>query len=380
MNACPLTSRERVNRMFERRDHDRVPRHDQYWPETVTRWQAEGLAGGAAEMLEALGSDLAGIGWSWPAPYREETVIEENETTLVKRDRFGRLGRWWKGRSGTPEHLGFECETRSIWEEKLKPMFLAGGPDNDPGALRKTWRGARERGKWVHLTGVEPFELLRAMLGDETMAIAMASEPDWIVDIAVTFTDRALAEYQRCLDAGMDFDGLWTYGDMAYNHGTFCSPKMYRELIWPQHKRLADFAHENGMRLIYHTDGNVENVIPLWIEAGFDCFQPIEAKAGMDIRELGPRYGDRLAMFGNIDATVLATGDRARIEAEVSSKLAAGMATRGYMYHSDHSVPPSVSLETYRFLIELLDKYGTYESVHRLSAARTTAPPPGPSP
>jgi len=204
LNACPLTSRERVNRMFERRDHDRVPRHDQYWPETVTRWQAEGLAGGAAEMLEALGSDLAGIGWSWPAPYREETVIEENETTLVKRDRFGRLGRWWKGRSGTPEHLGFECETRSIWEEKLKPMFLAGGPDNDPGALRKTWRGARERGKWVHLTGVEPFELLRAMLGDETMAIAMASEPDWIVDIAVTFTDQALAEYQRCLDAGMD--------------------------------------------------------------------------------------------------------------------------------------------------------------------------------
>jgi len=41
----PLTSCERVNRMMERRDHDRIPRHESFWAETITRWQGEGLEG-----------------------------------------------------------------------------------------------------------------------------------------------------------------------------------------------------------------------------------------------------------------------------------------------------------------------------------------------
>ena len=46
MPPTELTSRERMHRMLERRDHDRVPRHDGYWPETIARWQKEGLEGG----------------------------------------------------------------------------------------------------------------------------------------------------------------------------------------------------------------------------------------------------------------------------------------------------------------------------------------------
>ena len=57
---------------------------------------------------------------------------------------------------------------------------------------------------------------------------------------------------------------------------------------------------------------------------------------------------------------VMMTNDRAKIEEEVRSKLAAGMATKSYIYHSDHSVPPQVSWETYQFIIGLLDKYGRY--------------------
>jgi uroporphyrinogen decarboxylase len=147
---------------------------------------------------------------------------------------------------------------------------------------------------------------------------------------------------------------------MAFRTSTMCSPAMYRDIIWPDHKRLADWAHERGMKFIYHTDGQVNEVIDLYLEAGFDCLQPLESKAGMDVRNLCPAYGDRLACFGNIDVMVMATNDRARIEEEVSSKLAAGMAARNYAYHSDHSVPPTTSWETYCFIVDLLDRYGTY--------------------
>jgi len=180
--------------------------------------------------------------------------------------------------------------------------------------------------------------------------------------VSRTHMDLTLRDLQAAIDAGCKPDGVWMYGDMAFRTATMCSPAMYRELIWPDHKRMADWAHANGMKVIFHTDGDVNGVVDLYVQAGFDCLQPLEAKAGMDIRKLCPRYGDRLAMFGNIDVMVLGRNDRDEIEHEVRTKLAAGMATKGYAYHSDHSVPPLVSWPTYQYLIELLDQYGRYDS------------------
>ena len=100
--------------------------------------------------------------------------------------------------------------------------------------------------------------------------------------------------------------------------------------------------------------------IDLYIEAGFECLQPLEAKASMDVRKLCPAYGDRMAFFGNIDVMVMGSNDRQKVEHEVRSKLAAGMATNGYAYHSDHSVPPTCSWATYQFIVDLLNQYGIY--------------------
>jgi uroporphyrinogen decarboxylase len=228
--------------------------------------------------------------------------------------------------------------------------------------VKWNFRIGREKGLWCHLTGIEPFEQTRSLMGDEITLIAMAEEPDWVIDVAKTFTDVTLQNLQATLDAGVAPDGLWIYGDMAYNHATLCSPGMYRELIWPQHKRLADWAHANGMSFIFHTDGDVRGVIDLYIEAGFDCLQPLEAKASMDIRTLCPRYGDRLAMFGNIDVMKMASNQLELIEEEIRSKFAAGMATKGYAYHSDHSVPPQVTWETYQKIMQFVNRYGWYET------------------
>jgi len=153
---------------------------------------------------------------------------------------------------------------------------------------------------------------------------------------------------------------LWIYGDMAFNHATFCSPQDYRELIWPFHRKMCDWAHERGMKTIYHTDGQVNAVIELYIEAGIDVLQPLECKAGMDIRNLVPKYGTRLGFFGNIDVMKLIGGDLEMIEEEIRSKFEAGMSSNAYLYHSDHSIPPQVSWELYQDIIRLVDKYGTY--------------------
>ena len=360
MPTATMTSRQRVNAALERKDHDRIPRHDTFWDQTIQRWQSEGLDGNARAVLDLLGSDLWGTCFLWPHVYPDSEVLAEDHETVTRRDQFGRTARWWKQQAGTPEHLGFECNSRAAWEEKFKPLMIEREYQLNLDYIRDQHAKGRSKDQWVYLAGVEVFETTRAMIGDEDTAIGMALDPEWIEDVARTVTDRVLAEYQRVLDAGLEFDGLWTFGDMAYNHATFCSPAMYKELVWPQHKRLVDFAHANGMKFIYHTDGHVHGVMDLWVDAGFDGFHPIEAKADMDVRQLAPQYGDQLSFFGNIDVMVMSTNDQEKIEHEMRTKFEAGMAHKGYLYHSDHSVPPAVSWETYQFIMKKVEELGGY--------------------
>ena len=362
MPVSVMTSQERVQRMFTRQPQDRVPRHDTYWPDTIARWKGEGLDGDASTVLAMLDSDYHAVCWTWPQPFpgRAE-VIREDDTTQVIIDGHGKTVRRWKHRSGTPEHIAFGCDSRAKWENEYKPALLRSAVQVNVAAARDAFDRGRAAGKWCHVDGIEGFEATRALIGDEIALMAMAEDPDWIRDISSTYCDLVLRYFDAVVDAGVDPDGVWIYGDMAFNHATMCSPKMYRELIWPDHKRLADWAHAHGAKCIFHTDGNVNGVIDLYLEAGFDCLQPLESKAGMDIRQLAPRYGDRLAMFGNIDVMVMGSNDLARIEHEVRTKFEARMAVRGYAYHSDHSVPPQVTWQTYQHLMQLIDRYGQYE-------------------
>lgn len=359
MRKVRLTGRERVGRMFRREDQDCIPRSDSFWSETIERWRSEGMEG---DPYDHLGQDFHGVCWSDPKPYPDQhLVVSEDEQTVTYLDCFGNTVRYWKHRSGTPEHVAFGCTSREAWEKETKPRLLEAGPFVDPdGSLEACARG-RRHGRWVHLTGLETFEMTRRVLGDEATLIGLAEDPEWIVDVSQTMTSLVLRDFEVLVEAGVEFDGVWIYGDMAYRSGTMCGPAMYRELIWPDHKRLADWAHAHGVPFIFHTDGDVNAVVPDYIDAGFDCLQPLEAKASMDVRRLAPVYADRLALFGNIDVMVLGSNDLDAVEHEVRSKLEACMPSKGYAYHSDHSVPPLVSWETYRFVIRLLDQYGNYD-------------------
>ena len=356
-----LTGRERVNRMLDRQDHDRVPRYDLFWDETLRRWQDEGLQGGCRELYDLLGSDLHQLVWFEPEPFPgQEATVREDERTRVVRSAWGALLKQWKGRTGTPEHLGFECESRAAWETRFRPAMLAAGVQIDLSGVREAYARGREDGRWCFLAGIEAYEVMKRMMGDEIALAAMASDPEWILDVSRVATGMAIRNFEAVLAAGIQPDGVFLSGDMGYNHGLLFSPAMYRALVWPDHKRLADWFHAHGMRVLFHTDGNVNEAVDLYIEAGFDILHPLEVNAHMDLRVLAPRYSHRLALMGNVDKVVLSTNDRERVEHEVRSKLAAGMAAGAYAYHSDHSVPPQVSWATYRFVIELLDRYGRY--------------------
>lgn len=391
MRKARMTGRERVNRMFARQEQDSIPRCDTFWKETLERWHAErftpqryalpsseqdthklprdvaenegfGVNAAARDALQFLGNDFLPLCWSDPQPFpMREDIVAEDEATRTYLDAWGNTVRYWKERSGTPEHVAFGCQTRQQWFEVYKPALLRHPTFVRPGPSYEDWQVGRRNGRWTYLCGLETFEMTRRQVGDETFLMALADDPEWATDMSRTMTDLVLRDFEILLRRGLEPDGVWIYGDMAYRRGPMCSPAMYRELIWPDHRRMAEWAHDHGLPFIFHTDGDVNCLIPHYLDAGFDCLQPLEAKAGMDVREMAPKYGDRLALFGNIDVMVMATNDRDLIEHEVRTKLAAGMETGGYVYHSDHSVPPTTSWDTYCFIVDLIDTYGNYD-------------------
>ena len=118
-------------------------------------------------------------------------------------------------------------------------------------------------------------------------------------------------------------------------------------------------AHASGLPVIYHGCGNVKTIFADYIEMGVDSYNPLEAKAGMDVVELRREYGHRIGFCGNSNMQVWETGDRDAIRREVLRKLNAAKGG-GYIFQSDHSVSSSVSGQTYDYIVKLVREYGKY--------------------
>ena len=138
------------------------------------------------------------------------------------------------------------------------------------------------------------------------------------------------------------------------------SPAMYREFIFPAHKRTIDFAKSLGLPVIMHSCGFVEPLLPGMVEAGIDCLQVIEVKAGMDLLRIYRNFGDRLSLMGGIDVRALYSNDPAVIEAELLSKIPVVKAGFGYVLHSDHSIPDTVRYDSYRYFVDRALELGRY--------------------
>ena len=356
-----LTGQERVERMLRREDHDRVPRYDSFWPETVARWESEGLTGGRDGALDLLQADACQIGWFELAPFpgREEVVREEGDTRIV-RNAFGALLREWRDRSGTPEHVGFGCDSRAEWEGVYRPALLSHTVQLDIGAYRHELARVRSQQRWAMFGTIESYEFLKRLIGDEVALVAMLQEPEWVADMSRTYTDAALANFAALLAEGVRPDGVFLSADMAYNHGPMFSPDTYRALLRDDAERMIRWFHERGIAVWWHGDGNVNELVGDYVDMGIDMLHPLEAAADMDLARLMPTYGDRLSFWGNQDKRIWATNDPTRIEAHVVDRLRVGMEKRGYGFHSDHSVQPEVSLDTYCFILDLVDRHGRY--------------------
>jgi uroporphyrinogen-III decarboxylase len=206
----------------------------------------------------------------------------------------------------------------------------------------------------------EPHEMIWRMLGPENVLIKMAEEPAEMQKFTERLGDFLVGIVKgQIAAAGAKLQGLYVYGDVAHRNGMMFSPAYWRRVYKPQLKRLCDEIHAAGLKVIYHGCGNASVLYDDMVEVGVDCYNPLEAKADLDVLELKRKYGKRLAFNGNIDVRVLSTNDRNQVRREVLRKLNAAKGG-GYILQSDHSTPGDVDAATFDHYIHLVREYGKY--------------------
>ena len=356
------SGREAICRMMRGERADHVPLYDNPWGDTLRKWVKQGMPTDERENpvnpTEHFGFDIVVCGgWiDWQPKRGVHEVIEETEEWRIVRNGAGALLKWWKHKSGTPEHVDFHMTSREIWEKEYRPLLV----EFDPGragnvkTIAENLAKWRARGKWTCYGTQFIWENMRASMGDYTMYMALVTDPEWIHDFNQVYTDL----YKKCFrilieEAGKP-DGVWIYEDLGYKEHLFCSPKTLERLIFPYYKEMVDFFHSYGIPVVLHSCGFQEPALPLIVQAGFDALNPMEVKAGNDIFKFAERYGDKLVFIGGLDARILESGDREIIRKGVIDFLT-GMKERGarFVYGSDHSLSTNIDYEDFLYSLEV---------------------------
>ncbi|HHT95188.1 MAG TPA: uroporphyrinogen decarboxylase family protein [Clostridia bacterium] len=351
-----LTGIERIARILKRQPVDRIGLYEHFWSDTHKAWGIE------TDIEERLGFDMTELwAFSMVADLNHGRItVDEDEDTVTQIDGNYATLRKHKKHDATPEHVGFEIDSREKWEERIKPLLTPSEQRIGFERYRAKKQYAKERNMFFVWSGTNVFELIHPLTGHVNMLMAMIDDPEWVEDMCMTYA-KLTVELQQILFEKEGYpDGIWYYEDMGFKNAPFISNAMYDQFLYPAHKYTIDYAKSCNLPVIMHSCGFVEPLIPGMLKAGIDCLQVIEIKAGMDLLRIHKNYKDCLSLMGGIDVRTLYTNDRVIIDKELESKIPIVKEGYGYVLHSDHSIPNTVNLDTYEYFVKRGLELGKY--------------------
>ncbi|HEY0868226.1 MAG TPA: uroporphyrinogen decarboxylase family protein [Fimbriimonas sp.] len=352
-----MTTHERITRMVQHREADRVPINDIPWAATMDRWIREGYPKGVP-LHEYFDYDfVASIGVDNSPRYPWRT-IEETDDWVIAESNWGATMKNWKKHGGVPEFLDFKVVDPETWAV-AKARMIPTRDRVDWDYLKANYGKWKDQGAWISAGFWFGFDVTHSwFVGTDRVLMALVEDKEWLKEIFNHMLDLDIALYEMIWEAGYRFDEVTWPDDMAYKHHMFFSLDTYREVLKPVQKRACDWAHEHGAVVRLHTDGDVNPMIPELIEIGVEMLNPLEVKAGMHPPTLKKLYGDKLVFHGGLNTALFPEPEK--LYAEMEEFIPIMKENGGYWISSDHSVPDSVNLEQFTRFVQLAKKLGSY--------------------
>ncbi len=372
-----MTPRQRFLETMHFGDPDKIPLEPGGPREsTLAAWHQQGLPEDVAwfpYLMNLLGIEPevtkphVSLGASFiMIPTFDEEVLEHRDGHYIVRDWMGAITEisdvydYTYIRTAkdfvTRKWHSFPVKTREDWLEKIRWRYDPHDPKRFPDDFEARCAALRERDYVVSISFSGAFWQLREWCGMEGLCLLMAEQPDFVEEMEAFWTDfvlRTLAPILRLAPP----DHVVVNEDMAYKLHSMISPRMARRFLLPAWKAWISAIKAASPETVVEMDSDGYNaeLLPLWIEAGFDSVSPMEVAAGNDIVAYRRQYGDRIAFRGGIDKRALAKGGDV-MRAELARVVPPLLATGGYIPGCDHGVPPDISWPNFVEYSRLLAK------------------------
>ncbi len=339
-----MTSEERVLAALDRREPDQVPHFEWVHSPPVVKQVTGG--GTYLDLIELLDIDGIALG----AAYRQKQLGPNLW-----------LDEWGATRIVAEDGYPVVVEDRTFlktWAdvEKWQP------PDPDDPYRYEPLKAAVERfggQRAIVLRLRDVFSCPRDYMGYEHAMVSMVLEPELVSAVIEKSLNHYLRVLERAVEIGVTC--VVTGDDIANNRGPLFSPRTFESLMLPHYKRLVQAIHSYGLKHLKHSDGNMYPVLDDIADAGSDLIDPIDPMAGMELKVVKEKYGQRMALKGNVDQVeLLRVGPPAKVVEAVKQCILDAGVGGGYICSSSNSIHPGVDIDLYRVMIDAIHRYGKY--------------------
>jgi len=369
-----LAKLDRMNKTLRHEEADRVPVSDFFWGSFLERWRQEKGLPADADIYTHYDLDWIVTIPNMDPHIKDFEILKENEEEVVVRTGYEATIRK-KFADPMPAFLEFATNTIEKMEafqfdDPWDDRRFFGAGDNQIAGVGDGF--ARNIPPWidgvkalypnfpVYGSVCEGHESLWRIIGSENVLLWIGLYPDEVgrfIERVGEFAIELTKAQVKAADGLLD--GMVIWGDVAYVKDMMFSPRFWRKYFKPIVHEMIKICHENDVPVIYHGCGNVKRIFPDYIEMGLDSYNPLEAKAGLDVVELRQEYGHDLGFCGNMNVLDWALKSQEELKAIVLRKLNAAKGG-GFIFQSDHSVPSNVSAENYEYVVNLVREYGQY--------------------
>jgi len=312
------------------------------------------------DLVAALELDVVHVGRAAPAGYHPDAMEQVDDNTY--RDEDGSLFRVsatthdlriWKRNTAGYVAPTLEGLQREIDEADSHP------PPAPDDSCWDVVRHAVKEMKDTHFIMLlcEGLEFPRFGATEEEAWMNLILQPDIcrkVAELRGRQMVRNVAAY-----AQLGVDGIMPCGDLGSSTSLMASPEIYREMVYPWHKAHADEAHRHGLKILKHCCGHVWPVIDE-LAGLYDAYEGIQASAGMDIKKLKERVGDKLCLWGGIWHEHIILGGVDDIRADAAYAFTHAAPGGGYIMGSTHSLAVGAKKENLLEMKRCRDECGAY--------------------
>jgi uroporphyrinogen decarboxylase len=231
--------------------------------------------------------------------------------------------------------------------DRLRPP----DPRRDPllAAVRETARRVRGRRAVLLVVPVD-FSASWNLCGMERLLTSYIEEPAFARRLGEVVVDYSARLCRLAVREGAEVVVL--SDDYAFKSGPLMSPGQFREFVAPLLLQAVEAVHDAGALCVKHTDGNAWDLLGGIVEAGVDAVGPLEPGAGMDLARVKQRFGNRVAVVGNVDVDLLCRGTPDEVRAATRAVVESASPGGGYVLSSGNTITSAVQPANFLAMVE----------------------------